>query len=206
MKRTSVIWPRYYDVVILPPPPVRDMAIRLSQKLYKSGGEWKLGKVSFLPHISIYHIPVLQKDFEPFTRRLQQVVDSVEFGTLETVGLDMPVIAVSRPKWLQELSQRVVKQTVEFFDRDYGAEKLWGLNRFKGRSLQLAEKYLREYGTPMFGLNFRPHITLTSFRDKEPTNSSLEVPRMQFVADRLQICELGISHSCQRIVRELLPH
>src|SRR6185369_1416425 len=84
MKRSSVIWPRYYDVVILPPPPVRDLAIRLSQKLYKSGGEWKLGKISFIPHISIYHIPVLQTDFEPFTRRLQQAVDSVEFGTLET--------------------------------------------------------------------------------------------------------------------------
>ena len=57
----------------------------------------------------------------------------------------------------------------------------------------------------MFGLNFRPHITLTSFKDREPTNTSVDVPRMQFVADRLHICELGVSHSCQRIVRELLP-
>ena len=114
MKRSSVIWPRYYDVVILPPPPVRDMAIRLSQKLYKSGGEWKLGKVSFIPHISIYHLPVLPKDFEPFTRRLKQVVDSTAWGTLETVGLDMPVITVSRPEWLQELNQRVVRQPRNF--------------------------------------------------------------------------------------------
>ena len=205
MKRSSVIWPRYYDVVILPPPPVRDLAIRLSQKFYKAGGEWKLGKISFIPHISIYHIPVLPKDFESFTRQLQQVVDSTTFGILETTGLDMPVITISRPEWLQELNQRVIQRTVEYFDRSYGAEKLWSLHRFTGRRLQLAEKYLRDYGTPMFGLNFRPHITLSSFKDKEPSNVSFDIPQMQFEADRLHICELGISHSCQRIVRELFP-
>ena len=205
MRRSSFIWPRYYDVVVLPPPSVRDFAIRLSQKLYKSGGTWKLGKISFLPHISIYHIPVQAKDFEPFTRRLQQVVDSTNWGKLETLGLDMPVVTVSRPEWLQNLNQRVIKQTVEFFDRDYGAEKLWRLHRFTGRQLQLAEKYLRDYGTPMFGLNFRPHITLTSFKDEEPKHVSIDVPRIEFTVDRLHICELGVSHSCQRIVRELMP-
>jgi hypothetical protein len=206
MKRESLLWPRYYDVVVLPPPPVRDMTIRLSQKLYKTGGQWKLGKVSFLPHISIYHIPILQKDFEPFTRRLQQIVDSAAWGTLETTGFDLPVVTVSRPKWLLDLNRRVVRETVGFFDRTYGAEKMWRLHRFKEHQLQMAEKYLRDFGTPMFGVNFQPHMTLTSFNGAEPSNILLDVPRMEFAVDRLHICELGISHSCQRIVRELLPH
>jgi len=205
MNRSSVIWPGYYDVVILPPAPVRDHAIDLSLKLRQMGGQWRLGTRAFLPHISLYHIPILEKDVESFLDELQHIVDSTSLGELETTGLDMPVMTVSNPDWLKRLHRRVVSRTVRYFNRKYQVEKLWNLHRFSGRRLVFAKKYLREFGTPMAGMNFRPHITLSSFKDGDPADSQIHIRPMRFRVDRLYVCELGISHSCHRIVHELVP-
>ena len=205
MKPAPSYWSGYYDVVILPPAPVRDHAIDLSGKLYRAGGLWRLGKQSFLPHISIYHIPVREEDLESFLTELQRIADSAQWGNLETTGFDMPVIKVSKPDWLRSLHQRVVSRTVRFLDRKYGTEKKWNLDRFSGRRLEFAKQYLRTCGSPMVGMNFRPHITLSSFKGKEPLGLNLHVRRMVFRAERLHVCELGPSHTCHKLIRELLP-
>src|SRR5437868_1707094 len=92
----QIHWPGYYDVVILPPVAVRDYAIEISRQLQRAGGQWALGKRAFLPHISLYHIPILDKDLDPFLQELQNIVDSAQWGILETTGFDMPVITVSK--------------------------------------------------------------------------------------------------------------
>lgn len=200
-----MLWPGYYDVVILPPPPVRDHALELSGRLYRIGGLWRLGKRAFLPHISLYHIPVTDEDLDPFLNKLQLIVDTAQWGSLETAGFDMPVMMVSKPEWLNKLHQRVVMRSVRFLNRKYGVEKTWSLDRFSGPRLTFAKQYLRKYGTPMVGMNFRPHITLSSFKGKEPVDFDLHVKQMTFRPDRLYVCELGQSHTCHRILRELLP-
>ena len=205
MKPTPMLWPGYYDVVILPPVQIRDHAIDLSERLYRAGGLWRLGKQSFLPHISIYHIPVRDKDIGSFLAELQRIVDSTPWGNLETIGFDFPVITVSKPDWLKTLHERVVSRTVRFQNRKYGTEKKWHLDRFSGRRLQFAKQYLRAYGTPMVGMNFRPHITLSSFKGKDPVSLNPLVRRMVFRPDRLHVCELGQSHTCHGVIRELLP-
>jgi 2'-5' RNA ligase len=198
-----LIWPGYYDVVILPPAPIRDHALKLSEKLYRMGGEWRLGKRAFHPHISLYHIPVRDKDLDPFLNELQLIVDTAQWGSLETTAFDMPVMMVSKPAWLSSLHHRIVRRTVRFLNRKYAAEKTWSLDRFSGRRLVFARKYLREYGTPMVGMNFRPHITLSGFKGSEPEDPGIHVRRMTFRADRLHVCELGQSHTCHRIVRTI---
>src|SRR5712671_3984014 len=135
MKQSDLLWPGYYDVVVLPPVPVRNHAIGLSRKLRRMGGQWQLGRRAFLPHISLYHIPVLEKDVEVFLVELQRIVDSAPWGELETTGLDMPVIQVSNPDWLKNLHRRIIRRTVRFFNRRYGAEQLWDLRRFSGQRL-----------------------------------------------------------------------
>jgi hypothetical protein len=199
-----LVWPGYFDVVILPPAPVRDHALELSGQLYRMGGLWRLGKRAFLPHISLYHIPVRDEDLDAFLNELQLIVNSTRWGSLDTTAFDMPVMMVSKPEWLRSLHERVVRRTVGFLDRTWRVEKTWRLDRFSGRRLVFAKKYLREYGTPMVGMNFRPHITLSSFKGREP-DSNLHVRRMTFRAGRLHVCELGQSHTCHRIVREIFP-
>jgi len=213
MNKSAALWPGYYDIVILPPAAIRDYAIDLSQRLFRFAGRfdgrfdknWRLGKRKFLPHISLYHIPVRDKDFEPFLDELQRVVDTAQWGVLETAGFDMPVIMMNKPDWLKTLHRRVVHRTLRYFDWEYGVEKMWNLHRFSGRRLQFAKRYLRRYGTPMAGMNFRPHMTLSSFKGEEPADPGIPVRRLRFRADRLHVCELGVSHTCHRIVRELLP-
>src|SRR5262245_59901987 len=58
----SIRWPNYFDVVILPSAAVRDHSIALSRKLQKYGAKFVLGRRRYLPHISLYHIPVKPED------------------------------------------------------------------------------------------------------------------------------------------------
>jgi len=197
-------WPGYYDVVILPPPPVRDYAIELSRRLRRRGGRWTLGTRAFLPHISLYHIPVARENLDAFVEQLQRVAQTAAWGRLTTIGFDMPLLMLDKPAWLDALCRKVIARTAQFFDWDYGAEKKWSLRWFAGRRLQMAERYLQRYGTPMYGMNFRPHITLTVFDDPNAARDvKLPLRRMSFAVDRIHVCELGESHTCQRIVREI---
>jgi len=199
MKQSPILWPGYYDVVILPSPPIRDHAIELSEKLQRIGGLWRLGKRAFLPHISLYHIPVAADALDPFLNELQVIVNTAKWGDLHTTALDMPVMMITKPDWLRNLHHRIVNRTARFRNRSYDVEKTWSLARFSGRRLEFAKKYLRQYGSPMVGMNFRPHITLSSFKGNEPECSDLQVRQMSFRPDRLYICELGQSHTCHQI-------
>src|SRR5688500_18510297 len=79
----SKLWPRYYDVVIIPPAPVQEHAIRLSRRLHRVGGNWSLGTRAFIPHISLYHIPVRDADFDAFGEELESIVSGFRAGQLE---------------------------------------------------------------------------------------------------------------------------
>jgi hypothetical protein len=166
------------------------------------GAKWSLGRAAFIPHISLYHIPVRDNQWRSFMEELRRIAEDAPTGELKTTGFDMPVLTLSKPKWLDDLHRRIVLGTVPYFDRECGAERTWRLNFFSGRRRELAERYLDRYGTPMFGMNFRPHITLSSFEDGAPEfNPEVEV--LTFTPDRLTVCELGQSHSCQRVIEEV---
>lgn len=167
------------------------------------GGKWSLGRNAFIPHISLYHIPVREKDFQEFMRELASISKEARIGELKATGFDMPVLTISKPQWLDDLHRRIVLRTVRYFDRSYGAEGTWRLNFFTGRRREFAKRYLDLYGTPMFGMNFRPHITLTSFAGDGPQAFAPNIASIQFKPDRLTVCELGVSHSCQRVIAEI---
>ena len=194
-------WRGYYDVVILPPPDIRDYAIELSRQLQRKGGRWTLGKRVFLPHISLYHIPVAASHLDDFVREVRSVAESANWGALQTTGFDMPLLMLDKPAWIRELHWKIVRRTVRYLNRNYGAEKTWDLHWFRGRRRQLARRYLQRYGSPMIGMNFRPHITLSSFKGVEGVEAiELDFRKLRFRPDKLYICELGPSHSCQRIL------
>ncbi len=59
MPSNDPIWNGFLNVVVLPPPEVRDYAIELSAKLYERGlTSWKLGLEERRPHISLFHFPL----------------------------------------------------------------------------------------------------------------------------------------------------
>jgi hypothetical protein len=196
------VWKNYFDVVILPPPDIRDYAIELSKRLRKYGSKFVLGKRRYIPHISLYHIPVTPQNFQPFCDAVENVAANIAAGELRLKNVQLPLLMTEKPAWLRKLHLDVVRNTNRFFDWDYGAEGSISTERFVGKRRVQGEEYREKYGSPLIGALFQPHITLTSFEDKSVMDDIPPLPLKpaSFRVDAIHICELGPSHSCQRIV------
>jgi len=195
------IWKNYFDVVILPPPAVRDYAIELSSRL-KKYGRFVLGKRRYIPHISLYHIPVRPETFDAFRDEVENIAATFDGAELKLQKIELPLLMTEKPPWLVQLHREVVKRTNRYFDWDYGAGELWNTDRLPANLRVRAKGYLQKYGSPMIGAAFRPHITLTSFEDKSVVDEipPLAFKPLSFHVESIQICELGPHHSCQRII------
>jgi hypothetical protein len=197
----SLTYPDYYDIVILPPKIVTDYSISLSQNL-RPYGKWTLGKRQFIPHISLYHIPVRSVDFPAFVAEIAAVLKRSDAGRLQTTTIRSNLLMLDKPEWIRKLYMRVIKRTLPYFHWEYPRE-LWRLNG--NHRITSRRKYYAKYGSPMVGINFEPHITLTVFQDNVESNQlpKLKSEHHSFKVDRIAICELGPSHSCQRIVEQI---
>ncbi len=202
------IYKNYFDIVILPPKEIRDYAINLSKQLYKHNSKWVLGKESFLPHISLFHIPVESKNFDNFVSELEKIVKGFKAGKLKINNLMLwkPHFAIllmtDRPEWIRKLYLKIIRRTLKHFDWDYEVEKIWHLSK----PPKLMQKNLKKYGTPMVGRYFIPHITLGMFRNEKDLIegfNKLKLKKYDFKPDSIYICELGKSHSCQKILKEI---
>src|SRR5262249_33069078 len=142
------VWKNYFDIVILPPPPVRDYAIELSTRLGKYGSKFVLGKRRYIPHISLYHIPVQPEHFESFRREVERIAASFNGGELKLSSIELPLLMTDKPKWLQKLHLDVVKKTSKYFDWGYGAEDSWSLDLLPANLKVRAKSYIRKFGTP----------------------------------------------------------
>lgn len=199
-KKKTQIWKGYYDVVLLPPPPVQDYAIELSRQLERYGSKFVLGKRRYIPHLSLYHIAVADADFDAFSAEIRKIAAALEPRRLKLDGIEMPLLMTEKPAWLAKLHRDIVRRTSPFFDWDSGAQDSWGglPPQLQGR----AKGHIEKYGSPLIGAGFKPHITLTSFEDKAQAGSipALKFEPLSFLVDRVYISELGPSHTCQRIV------
>ncbi|MFH1822104.1 MAG: hypothetical protein ABH830_00200 [Patescibacteria group bacterium] len=202
------IWKNYFDIVILPPEEVQDFSIKLSKQLYKSGAKWSLGKKSYLPHISLFHIPVKLNKFNNFITDLEETVKSLKFGKLEINDLlfwqpHLSVLLMTdKPDWIKRLYLKIIKDSLKFFDWDYNIEKLWSADKLP----KLCKKNLKKYGTPMFGRYFIPHITLGTFKKREEAENGfkkLRLNKFSFKVSSIYVCQLGTSHSCQKILKKI---
>jgi hypothetical protein len=197
------IWKNYFDVVILPPPKVTNYAIGISAGLQQYGAEFVLGHENYIPHISLYHIPVSPSDFNDFSKAVSAIAEGHVGGELQLTRLEIPVVQTDKPLWLRRLHRDLVRATVCYFNWDCGAQERWNTDYLPAQLKARAEENLRKYGSPLIGSVFRPHITLTSFPDRAlvsgPPNFKIEA--LRFDVKEIAICELGLHHSCQRIIR-----
>ncbi len=199
----ALIWPNYYDIVIIPSREVSDYAKRLSKEFGKFGSPWKLGSKSYVPHISLYHIPVTDERFEEFEQVVATILLEQKLGKLQTKEIEGRLLFFDKPQWIQKLCHNIMQNTVQYFDWENPFFKTsWPLRKMKltaGESQAVLKKYLKEYGTPIVGEYFRPHITLAGSTRELP---ELPFEKLAFHADTCAIYELGPSHSCQRLVKE----
>jgi len=104
----KAIWQNYFDIVILPPTEVSEYARRLSQDLRQYGIPWTLGRQSFIPHISLYHVPVKPQDFGAFATELNTVTKHFTPGYLRTTIIEPNFLMFDKPLWLQKLYLKIV--------------------------------------------------------------------------------------------------
>jgi 2'-5' RNA ligase len=170
------LWKNYFDVVILPPSDVRDYAIELSKRLNKYGANFVLGKRRYIPHLSLHHIPVAPENFQPFCDAVKEITAAFAGGEVRLKNIETPLLMTENPSWLRKLHREVVRKTNPYFDPEHEA--------------------------PLRGMPFKPHITLTSFDDKNVVDGipPLTFKAASFRVDAIHICELGPSHTCHRIV------
>jgi hypothetical protein len=197
------VWKNYFDVVILPSKDVANHAIDLSSQLQGYGAKFVLGKRRYIPHISLYHIPVSPENFSDFATALKSVAAKHSGGELKLQKLDLPVIQTDKPDWLKSFHRAVVDNSLEYFNWKHGAEETWNTDYLPAHLKDRARSNLKKYGSPLVGSVFRPHITLTSFEQKSVISEipPLKVEPLSFPVNAITICELGPSHSCQRIVK-----
>ncbi len=205
----ATIWKNYYDIVILPPKPVMKYAIQLSRRARKCGRtKLVLGARSFIPHISLYHIPVKATQRQRFLDTIHKVSQRHSGGTLRITGLKLfkphrsLLLMANKPAWLDKLCRDIVRTTQILFDKQYDVRATWQIAKLsKGMQAKL-----KQYGSPVVGRYFMPHITLTGFLDDEGMRRAtrqLKAVKMKWQVSDLYICELGQFHSCQRIVAKI---
>src|SRR5262249_38357416 len=195
-------WKNYFDVVILPPADVRDYSIDLSKELKQHGVKFVLGKRRYIPHISLYHIPVRPKNFRAFSQEVEKVSAGFSRGRLKLTSIELPLLMTDKPNWIRKLQLDVVNRTRKYFDWEYGADDTWNMALLPSNLRVRAKAYMRVYGTPLMGAAFRPHVTLTGFKEDTAVRDipPLTFKPMSFDVGAIHICELGPFHSCQRIV------
>ncbi|MBI4085733.1 MAG: hypothetical protein HY433_00590 [Candidatus Liptonbacteria bacterium] len=197
------VWKNYFDIVILPPKEVSDYARKLSKEFSIYGTEWTLGENSFIPHISLYHIAVKPKNFDSFVSEVKRTIKEFKPGNLQTTIIEPTLLMFDKPKWIKTLHITIIKNTLKYYDRDYGTEDFWSLSYLPQKTRKARVRFIKKYGTPAMGSNFRPHVTLTSFKGKTPELKIRKAKLFRFKPRYLYVCELGPSHSCQRIVKKL---
>ncbi len=205
---TRKIHKNYFDIVILPTKEIGDYSIALSKRLHKYGSNSILGRKSFLPHISLYHISIKKRDFGNFIAEIEKITNDFKTGQLEIKDLILwkghrsVLLMTNKPKWLKNLHLKIIKGTLKYFNWDYGIEKLWNLDHWS----KLMQKNIKQYGTPLVGRYFMPHITLGVLNDKKGVVkffNKLKLKKYKFNPVCIYVCEIGEDHTCQKIVRKI---
>ncbi|MBI4085836.1 MAG: 2'-5' RNA ligase family protein [Candidatus Liptonbacteria bacterium] len=204
------IWPGFYDIIILPPEPIQRQAIKLSAWLHENGSPWKLGAEEFLPHLSLYHLPVRPEKFREFTGALDDVVCGFRGGDLRLTGVSVRRIhravflTTDKPKWLSDLHLLVIKALRHFFDEARREE----IRTRWGKMTPGMRNGFRSYGTPMTQVNFVPHLTLGTFRWEDEEEKfeeglrGLKAKPEKFHVDRVHVGRVGTGFSCQEVIHE----
>ncbi len=196
----------YYDIVILPSVEVRDFAIAQSRAIHEHvGSDLVLGKRSFKPHVSLYHVAVKTKNLSEMIWRLRAIVRGQKaVGSLSVQRYEnQPHLAVSKTAWLAQLHQTVLAAINPLRDKSFPNtwKTNWATYGMTVRAIHL--KNIRNYGSPVVGAMFDPHITLTVLNDVTVGAKAMDVilkTTYQFIPTAITICQIGKHHSCQRVI------
>ncbi len=195
------IYKNYYDVVILPPPEVRNYAVKLSREICRQfHTNFVLGQSAYLPHISLYHVPLRPEVLPRLNKTLQVILSRFKLGRLHTIGIkkgNAVWIEITNPSWLTKLHLAILKEVAPLRDKTFKVERTWD---WAYASLQ--KKYIENYGSPLVKKYFDSHITINFIDAHKNGNSiikfikSVKFKTQGFKVNSISVCRQGPHHTC----------
>lgn len=191
------------NVVLLPDAALADLAIRTSTRLTHRGVLFTLADGEFYPHVSVYMLQLRTEDIDEAGKRLSEIAKA-------TTGLSLRAqkywqargfidAEYEKPKLLSEFQDQVIG-TLNPLRDGMIAEEAGRMHEASGLRL---ENY-KQYGWNAIGELFRPHLTLTCFKNDEDI-STLELPDISLfdsTFSKIGLFELGSNGTCIRKIDE----
>ncbi len=203
----KITYKNYYDVVISPPARVREYAIRISREIRRrTRVKFTLAHTRYVPHISLYHIPVRPDHLPEFRKTLQRILGKNRLGLLKLGGIKQQTIGkavwieVTKPEWLIKLHRNIIKEMERFRDKEFNTEKAW--SHF---TRALHKKNIKVYGCPCVLRLFQPHITVTVLKEKVRDLNAPPYRGESFKISSVSLFRLGPSHTCHKRIFTIYP-
>ncbi|MBP9728061.1 MAG: hypothetical protein KBD27_01655 [Candidatus Moranbacteria bacterium] len=193
-----------YDIVIIPPPDIREQTVALSRALVPLGTFFVVDDVTIHPHISLYHVPLTESNVTPVIEALGKIVQSTTPFLLrqDTYYPDQGV-------WVG-LRYMADKPVLDLHTTIIDAIKAYRVieddARYKARWAELDPKErtnLAECGWAHAYTHYSPHITFTKL--KEPRANILDhLPQQEFsfFVDHIGLYELGDHGTATRLIAD----
>lgn len=186
------------DVVILPPVPVMDLAIKWNRALpHAAHQSILLNKIDVLPHISLLMGCVTEQNLLTASVLLNRIGRGMRQLELEVTGLQFtedshPVAALDiflTPQLL-ELQQLLIEQLGPLITQDTVEEDLYDAPPDSASAV----KWINSFIPDQCGMKLWPHITLGHGR------MEARQERFSFIPERLAICHLGKHCTCRKVL------
>jgi len=196
------------DVVLIPPGPVIDEAIRINRALlamHPQDDAIMLDATACIPHMTVAMAAVKSRDFSAITDAIGKIAEKCSPMTLSITGISAVTVAggrkvsgfdITRIDALQLLHKTVMHAVEPYALQETKPEMFAGYE--KGRVEDTAIDCLRRFSKRSSFSNYSPHITLGYGRIPDLVPGT-PFP-IRFLAQRIAICHLGKHCTCRSIL------
>ena len=181
------------DVALLVPDSMQAWCRRMNQALLKGEPSGFRFDDTHLPHLTLVQQFIAKEELEQFGHRVGSLLEGQ--APIRVIGIGGErggsSLRVEATPELQRLHEEIVRLSKPFA-RPEGAITAFFGNDTPTREADLS--WARHYHARASLEHFEPHVTLGV------GNNSLEIEPLEFIADRVGICQLGRFGTCRKVL------
>jgi hypothetical protein len=180
------------NIAILPPEPVRGLAIKLSKKL--NTGDFCLNETDILPHITLAIGFV--ENVEVAKKKIAQIMQNFEPLQLIVERMEGRYLIVKKGAEMEKLHRQITVQTD--FIKPESIEKAYFTKPGEEISQQTKE-YTNSFKRENSFGNWIPHITIGWDDEADTSKLKARFPQ-KFTVGEIAICQLGNNNTCRKVL------
>lgn len=194
---------RKYNIAIIPSEEISEKAKEVSQEFASSDSYFSLNDFDAHPHISLYHIPLYERD-------VKKVKEAVERGVHEEKGISLQAesfrqvpggwldVSYVRDEGIMRLHRAVLVALEPFWVREFvkNPSKDWTKDQRESAN---------KFGWTEADKRFAPHLTFTRLRSEKGNIPISKNPQeFSFFAKNIGVFELGEHGVCTNLLESFL--